>query len=177
MNKVEALVERLLASGDPRANLETLAAQVQTYPEVKRAVVGKRGVEFMIGAGANCSEFEMIPKGDRVDLYSTPAVGGKNWLGLFDFIAAMSAALKHHQQAQPRVSEAKTDNRATHYEVCWQNRHYQDKRQLFKGPESEKNRASAERFKKKLEDNDAKDKYGDIRGRVTIRAIVPEPLA
>ncbi len=98
---VTLLVERLLASGDPRANLETLAAQVQTYPAVKRAVVGKGGVEFMVGAGASCSEFELVPKGDKMDLYVTPALGGKNWLGLFDFTAAMAAALKQHSsQAQ-----------------------------------------------------------------------------
>lgn len=60
---------------------------------------------------------------------------------------------------------------ATHYRVSWQDRQYKTQEKLFKGPDSEENRKKANAFAKKLEAKDDSDKYGNIRGRVTVKPV------
>lgn len=59
------------------------------------------------------------------------------------------------------------------YAVTWTDRNYKDQRKVFKndhqGPAGNAE-AKARAFAKKLEDGDAKAKYGDIRGKVTVKA-------
>ena len=67
--------------------------------------------------------------------------------------------------------EIHSQRKATHYRVSWQDRQYKTQEKLFKGPDSEENRKKADAFAKKLEAKDASDKYGDIRGRVTVKPV------
>ena len=65
------------------------------------------------------------------------------------------------------------------YEVVWNDRAHKTQRKVFKNdPQGTPGNGEikARAFAKKLESDDAKDKYGDIRGRVTVRATDIHPV-
>lgn len=165
---VDSLVERLLASSDPEANLQSLAALVKSYPQANVVEVGGGCVEFRLGAGASCTEFELAPRDGQLYLFKRSFAGERTHLGTFpNHTAAMARATQVHQQS--RVAES--DSGARHYKVCWTDRNYRDQSKVFDGPDAEKNLRDAREFRKKMEASDDQSKYGDIRGPVTIRPL------
>jgi hypothetical protein len=60
------------------------------------------------------------------------------------------------------------------YEVVYTDRNYQTIRKVFKSDPSGK---AARQYAKKLEDDDAKDKYGNIRGPVNVRLVKNDHLS
>jgi hypothetical protein len=54
------------------------------------------------------------------------------------------------------------------FEVKWTDRDYRDQKKSFSDADKETARKKANTFADKLEKNDSKDKYGNIRGRVRV---------
>ena len=60
------------------------------------------------------------------------------------------------------------------YEVVWTDRAYKDHHKIFKNDSQgapNNGEAKARKYAKQLESADSKDKYGNIRGPVNVRAV------
>ena len=84
-----------------------------------------------------------------------------------------------HRARLHRALDAVLDRKAAKdaagdYEVVWTDRAYKDHHKIFKNdPQGAPNNgeAKARKYAKQLESADSKDKYGNIRGLVSVRAV------